>query len=310
MRFQLLLVGIATIVCVAIGGMRLRTKLMADSIFTRAERDGRWVMVTGGYGGLHMTSGWGGDRPVPGFGSVQTSQSWDVSPDFERVATLEYYGSYASYGSNPGIKVFVLGSNLPLDEVAAPAGGGVGCPRFDEDEGLLFLESRGTSTTLRRLEIPGVVRDVPLATPIRYSDCFDLAENGERLAWVGTDGFVHVARRVPGEGYTSDHRTFPGNDFALSPDGARLALSDATGVSIIELDSGSRRLLPMSAVSLVDFSPDGTWLSVIRSGAAMSGRTFTAIRIGDGTEATLRQPPQTWYGAQPGQAPGRWMIAP
>lgn len=316
MRFQLLLVGLATAVCIAVGGMRLRAKLVADTSFARAERAGRWTMITGDYAGLHRSSRWGGAGFLPGFENTQASQAWDVSADLELIAIV--VDGYGGYGTNPGVKVFpskAVGYE-PVAEIA-PSSGAAYCPLFDEDRDVLFLESRTGGGVLRRLDIPekgsqrstALVRDVRTASPLHYGDCFERSTDGERLAWIGTDGRVHVASRSSDGSYLLDHKTFAGSDFALSPDGKTLAVRDGTGVSIVNVESGAQRQLLPKPLSLVDFSPDGTWLSVIGDGSLM-GRSFLAVRVGDATEVTMEQPPRSYYGSQPGTAPGRWISLP
>ena len=318
MRFQVILVGLAALVCFAIGGVRLRSKLLSDQTYSRAERAGRWVMLTGDYSGIHSSSRWNGTVNLTEFGSVQASQAWDVSEDHRRVAVIDNY----SYATSPGLKVYAARRSDALAEAAPAAGNTFYCPTFDDDGSLLFLETTGNVGSLRRLDVPKTdgasrttrVRDVRTATAIRYDDCFERSGDGEWLAWYGTDAQIHIARKAgtgASAGYLADHKSFPGSEFSLSDDGASLSVRDGVDIKIIDVGSSSTRVLTSDATysGLVDFSPDGTWLATITAGT-FSGRGFVALRTGDATPVTLQGTRSAYYYQQPGQTVARWTTQP
>lgn len=315
MRFQLVLVGLATIVCFALGGARWREKLVSMSSFNHAASAGKWVLVTADYSGLHATSRDRGTEDVPGFSSVQVNQAWDLAPDFRRAALVDTY----SYNGNPGLKVFAARRPDPLAETAPAGGSSFYCPLFDHDGAVLFYDATGTTNTkLRRLEVPRVdsanatsrVTDVRLAAPPRYDDCFERTDDGEVLAWVGSDSQIHLARRSGG-GFLADHKAFPGVEFAMNADGSRIAIRDGSGIRIVDVAAGTDRLLTSDATysTLIDFSPDGQWLGVMSAGS-FSTTGMTALRLTDAQPVAISGPRNHYYYHQPGQVGTRWFARP
>ena len=312
MRFQLLLVGLATVVCFALGASRWRAQILSSHTFSSAERKGGWVLVTGDYSGIRATSRGDGTERIRGFENVNANQGWDVSEDFRRVALIDAY----SYSGSPGLKVYAAHRATPIAETAPASGNTFYCPLFDADGSLLFLDATGyTNMRLRRLKVPATdgaaatsrVYEVMLASTIEHGDCPERSDDGELLAWVGSGGQVHLARRSSG-GYLADHKKFPGTEFALSPDGASLAIRDGTGISIVDVTSGAKRLLTADATygTLVDFSPDGQWLASVTN-SALSGRGVTAIRTSDAAVVSIPMGRTAYLYPQPGVTAARWI---
>lgn len=315
MRFQLVLVLLATIVCFAIGGVRFRERWASTQTYASAESAGKWMLVTGDYSGLRGSSRDRGTEPVTGFASLQANQAWDLSPDFRRAALVDTY----SYSGSPGIKVFAANRTDPIAEAAPTTGGTFYCPLFDDDGSLLFLETRGSIGAIRRLDVPKVdsanstsrVTDVRTATPLSYTDCFERTLDGETLAWVGSDSMIHVARKSSSGGYLGDHKTFAGIEFAMNDSGTEIAIRDGAGIHLVDVASGTQRTLTSDPVysTLVDFSPDGRWVAVMTAGS-FSGSTMSALRTSDASVIALPVPRNSYHYAQPGQALARWVSRP
>jgi hypothetical protein len=313
-RFQLLLVGLASIVCFALGGARWWEMWNATFSFAAAEGAGRWMLVTGDYSGLHGSSRARGNEEIPGFSNVQANQAWDVTRDLRRAALVDTY----SYSGSPGLKVYAARRADPIAEAVPAYGTTFYCPLFHEDGSLLFLETTGASGTLRRLDVPRVdsanatsrVTDVRTATGLKYDDCPELTLDGDHLAWIGTDSQIHVARHTP-SGYLGDHKAFPGLEFAMTDDGSQLAMRDGTGIHIIEIATGTDRLLTSDPAygTLVDFSPDGRWISVMTTGSFSSGG-IKALRTSDAQVVGFPSSRSAYYYPQAGQSIARWISRP
>jgi len=313
-RFQLFLVGLATIVCFLIGGARWRERIMSTQTYASAERSGRWMIVSGDYTGLRGTSRDRGTESISGFSNVQANQAWDLSPDQRRAALVDTY----SYSGSPGIKVFAANRADPIAEAAPSSGATFYCPLFDDNGSLLFLETLGSYGELRRLDVPKVdsanatsrVTDVRTATVISSSDCFERTADGEHLAWYGSDSQIHIARSTP-SGFLGDHKSFPGTEFALSSDGSQLAVRDGSGIQIIDVATGNQRQLTSDPTysTLIDFSPDGRWLAVMKAGS-FSANGLVALRVSDASIISLPTNRGSYFYAQPGQVAARWVARP
>lgn len=317
MRFQLLIVGLATVLSFVFGIGRWRATIASARAFDRDETAGRWRIVVGDYEGIHTLTRSAGRSPVAGLSRLAANQAWNVTPDLARAAIVDNY----SYSGNPGIKVYAANAPNPLAESAPPAGSAYYCPVFDLDGSLLFVEAVAQVGALRRLDVPrspasakgpsSIVTDVRTATPLRFDDCLELSGDGTRLAWLGSDLQVHVARRTP-SGFLGDHRTFAGTEFAMSEDGATIAVRDGGGISIVEVASGARALLTSdtSYGTLLDFSPDGRWLAVIAVPSISSRGGITTLRVRDGAKVRMPATRSAFYFMQPGQIAGRWIATP
>ena len=314
MRFQLVLVGLATLVCFLIGGARWREKILSTQTYASAERTGNWMIVSGDYAGLHGSSRDRGTEEIQGFTSLQANQAWDLSPDLHRAALVDTY----SYSGSPGLKVFASGRTDPLAETAPSNGATFYCPLFDDDGSLLFLETKGSYGNVRRLDVPKAdsavatsrVTDVRTATALSYSDCFERTDDGDHLAWFGSDSQIHVARSTP-SGFLGDHKMFPGTEFAFSSDGALLAIRDGLGIHIVEVASGTDRILTADPTfsTIIDFSPDGRWLAVMTTGSFSAGG-MVALRVSDASVISLPMPRNTYYYSQAGGVAARWVQRP
>lgn len=314
MRFQLFLVGLASIVCFALGGARWWEMWNATFSFAAAESAGRWMLVTGDYSGLHGSSRARGNEDIPGFANVQANQAWDVAHDLRRAALVDTY----SYSGSPGLKVYAARRPDPIAETAPAPGSTFYCPLFDDDGSLLFLDTKGTSGTLRRLDVPKVdsanatsrVTNVRTATELKYDDCPELTLDGDHAAWIGTDSQIHVARRTP-SGYLGDHKAFPGNEFAMTDDGAQLAIRDGSGIHIVDVATGTDRLLTSDPTygTLIDFSPDGRWLALMVTGS-FSASGVKALRTSDAQVVAIPSSRSAYYYPQAGQSIARWIARP
>lgn len=309
-----MLVGLTTLVCFLIGGARWREKILSTQTYASAERAGNWMMVSGDYSGLRGASRDRGTEEIPGFTSFQANQAWDLSPDLRRAALVDTY----SYSGSPGLKVFASHRGDPIAEAAPSSGATFYCPLFDDDGSLLFLESQGSYGNVRRLDVPKAdkgaatsrVTDVRTATALSYSDCFERTDDGDHLAWYGSDSKIHVARSTP-SGFLGDHKEFAGTEFALSSDGAQLAIRDGLGIHIIDVATGTDRILTSDPTftTLIDFSPDGRWLAVMTAGSFSAGG-MVALRVSDASVISLPMARNTYYYSQPGGVAARWIQRP
>lgn len=314
MRFQLLLVGLATVVCFALGSARWRDMWLSTRTFSEAESSGRWMLVTGDYNGLHASSRARGTESIPGFSNVQANQAWDVSRDLRRAALVDSY----SYSGSPGLKVYAARRPDPIAEAPPASGNAFYCPLFEPDGSLLFLDTTGVSGRVRRLDVPKAdsanatsrVTDVRTATAVKYDDCPELTLDGGHLAWIGTDSLIHIARETP-SGFLGDHKSFSGTEFALNDDGSQLAIRDGSGIRVVDVATGTDRLLTSNTSygTLIDFSPDGRWIAVMVSGS-FSARGVRALRTTDAQEITLPTSRSAYYYPQPGQSIARWIARP
>ena len=309
MRFQLILITLLSIVSIGIGAAKWRARIMAVTRYEYAERSGKWVFVLGDWQGVRTWSRSRGVEKVAGFTSTQTYQGFDVTPDLRRLVTVDSY----SYSGSPGLRVYSSRNGTILAEGATSSGGTGFCPLFDEDGNVLFLDARGSIGELKRLAVPqNEIPKMPwsnvvnVATPIqvRVDDCFELSEDGTTLAWVGSDMKIHVAERA-GNDYTADHKVFGGLQFALSPNGAQLATMEPTGVTIVDIANGNRRILPDSTgyASIIGFSPDGQWIA-LHGGSGLRLSRASALRISDGAPVSLEIDGYYAYSTQ--QVTTRW----
>ncbi len=310
MRLQFLMLGIATVIALAVGAGKWRARMTAAIDFEHDERRGGWVFVLPDTTGVAVWSKGGGRDPIDPYRNVYIADGGlGATKDLRRIA----YVDNAKWDA-PAIAVRTATiRERPIASAASPQGYVLSCPRFDADGSLLYLEQSPWQpaasynapsrppTKLMRLALPdadvemqGNAGTVALAAPIVTDDCFDLSDDGDVLAWVGTDYHVHVAKRS-GNGFAADHKTFAGNDAELSPDGAWLAMMDAQKVVKIDVASGSKSTIATTkgGMRVGAISPDGSWVLVQQSTGF--GYGWTAYRVKDGAPVSVPVPDRMAY---------------
>lgn len=308
MKWQILLLSLATIVAFAVGGAKWRARFRASADLEAAERAGKWTLVVPNSPGIELRSRARGVVEVPKpWRDVNSYESIDASPDLHRLTWID-----ATQYDRP--KVVVASSDAPkvplfTHEVqGARQGAQLSCPTFDADEAaVLWYETdpygipsgsygRPATRLMRKpLAVDGEAREIALPVAAGQEDCFEQSSDGKVFAWVGTDGQIHVANRDP-QGSLAHVRGFAGSDFALSRDGTFLAVNEYGRLAKVEIPSGNRAFVGDARIPRVyALSPDDRWVLTQATGAYNSS---TAWRLSDGAPVPMGTVGMNFLGAR------------
>jgi hypothetical protein len=314
MRWQLLLLSLATVAALWIGTAKWKDRLRASSDFGHDERGWSLVLPNESTSGLETWSRHGGVTMLTGTESLSAQNGFDVSADLSLVAVTE-----PDTGTGAGSQLRVIERANRTNPRTWVDGNGTGfaCPLFTPDgKTLLFGHTTtpnysmyGGSTargTFEAIDVPAGTAlhadtgRAVIAGEIQFDDCPELSKDGTRIAWLGTDLSVHVGS-VAATNIQPVGQPIAGSDFELAPDGTWLALNDGGRLAKVDIASGAKtQLAPLVIQRVLSVSPDGTWVIVQGSGSYGS-LVYTAIRVRDGAPVTLSVPGPSYYYGYGGQ---------
>ncbi|HVO31124.1 MAG TPA: hypothetical protein VMV18_10320 [bacterium] len=313
MKWQILMLSIATAFALALGGARWRARLGARAAFSHAAEEGHWQLVIGeatyGNNGLKTLTGLGSPVVLPGTEKLGYNVGgYDLLPDLSRIAWIDM-----SNYSEPQLKVGAPHHlDRPLEFTAQLSPGDtLSCPLFEPDGSVLYLEQSGTPTgtgllrtKLQRLPPPPerATREAahPAAVALDFAvagdDCFEESADGNVLAFVGTDHQIHFAMRS-GDGFRTSPGSYSGADFELAPDGNWIATVSGGKLVRVEVVSGAQQTIAdgMGTGHVLAISPDGRWVLVTDIGS-LGGSSLNAIRVSDGAPVPLSGGGNGYYG--------------
>lgn len=314
MRWQLLLLSLATVAALWIGTAKWKDRLRASSDFGHDERGWSLVLPNESSSGLETWSRHDGVETLTGTESLSAQNGFDVSADLSLVAVTE-----PDTGTGTGAQLRVIERANRTNPRAWVDGNGTGfaCPLFTPDGSTLIFGHTTTPNysmyggatargTLETIDVPpGAALHADTGRPlipgeIQFDDCPELSQDGKTIAWLGTDLSVHVGSLAGGSIQPSG-KPVSGSDFELAPDGTWLAMNDGGRLAKVDIASGAKtQLAPLVIQRVLSVSPDGTWVIVQGSGSYGS-LVYTAIRVRDGAPVALSVPGPSYYYGYGGQ---------
>lgn len=300
MKWQMLLLSLATIVAFGVGGAKWRARFRAAGELESAERRGKWVLVVPRSPGIELRSRADGvvDVPKP-WRDVAAHDSIDVTPDLRRVAWID-----ATRYDKP--QVIVASADAPKSPLVSHEGipgSQLSCATFDADGGLLWYQtdpyatsSMGYVRPQTRLFglAPGAKTPREITLPIAGApeDCFERSADGLVIGWAGTDGQIHTGRRDPAGGLAL-LKSFSGTDFALSRDGTFVVLNQSGRLAKGDVATGSIANVGEARSSRIyALSPDDEWVL----GQGPTYNVSVAWRLSDAAPVQMSVP-VTNYGS-------------
>ena len=307
MKWQVVMVALATMVALFLGASRWSARITAGSAYSKQAADGKWLLIYGDNAGIRTLTGASSNpEPLHGFEKLPAYMTggFDVTSDLQRMAWVD-----STNYSEPSVRL-VPARHVEKAIAFANAGSGhqLLCPLIDVDGSVLVLENanNGQAWELRRMSAPANERPAtsprslaPVALPagITADDCFERSTDGSVFAWLGTDQQIHYTTRAANGSFGADTKT-AGSDFELASDGSFVATTEG-GTRLVHVDTatGTRTTVTEELKSgrTVAISPDGRWI-LATTVSSFGGGGWTAFRVRDGAEVPLHVGGSAYFG--------------